>query len=365
MKNMRKAIREWIVLQVLRVYAVLSRFVQVGNPHGRAPTLMPAPSEEETLGTFEGGKVYLFRDAMVSGRRGGLVVSNRNQFFANLTYYHSGSHLHPSAVPIRVPTPEKLKGTGAYLCTPQADGNYYHWMIDLVPRLWLLEQAGFTPRNLDYVFVNGENRAWEKETLLAYGFRPEQICNCTKVNRYQIERLAVPDIISNCKDFYRELEAWRIRFLQRLFPVEASPQRRRLFCGRKKATWRRLLNEDALYARLEPLGFLNVNCDGMTVSEQARLFSSASQVVAVHGSMLTNSLFLQEDAFVIEIKNRSAAPDYSMTNIYTTRKCRSSIILAEPTRQAGNDYDTNHVDILISSSQMDAIISLVEKNSVP
>lgn len=358
MKNSRKVIRAWIVLRVLKVFAVLSRIVQFGHPHGRAPTLAPVPAEEETVGKFREGKVYLFRNAIVSGRRGGVVVSNRNQVFANLIHYHSGSHLHPDIVNLKVPVADRLKGTGAYLCTPQASGNYYHWMIDLVPRLWLLEQTGFTARNLDYVFVNGENLAWEKEPLLADGFRPEQICNCTKFNRYQIERLAIPDMIAN----RRELEAWKARFLQRLFPAEASPQRRRLFCGRKNATWRKLINEDELYARLEPLGFVNVDPAGMTVSEQARLFSSASLVVGVHGAMLTNAVFLPDDAFVIEIQSRNA-PQNFYTNIYAAKKLRSSLVLAEPTRQVANDFDANRVDFLISSSQIEAIILLIEEGS--
>jgi len=360
MKNIRSVVRAWIVLRVLKVFAVLSRIVQLGNPHGRAPTLMPAPAEEESVGKFEGGKVYLFRDAMVSGRRGGLVVSNRNRVFANLTHYPSGSHLHPGIVNLKVPVADKLKGTGAYLCTPQASGNYYHWMIDLIPRLWLLEQAGFTVRDLDYVFVNGQDLVWEKEPLLVYGFRPEQICNCTKFDRYQIERLVVPDMIAD----HRELEVWKLRFLQRLFPADASPGRRRLFCGRKNATWRKLINEDELYARLEPLGFVKVDPAGMTVSEQARLFSSASLVVGVHGAMLTNSVFLPEDAFVIEIQSRSA-PQNFYTNIYAAKKIRSSLILAEPSRSAANDFDANRVDFRIPSNQIDAIISLIGQSSAP
>jgi capsular polysaccharide biosynthesis protein len=358
MKNIRSIIREWIVLRVLKVFAVLSRFVQLGNPHGRAPTLLPAPAEEESVGKFEGGKVYLFHDAVVTGRRGGIVVSSLNLVFANLTDYHWGSHLHPDVVNLKVPTAEKLKGTGAYLCTPQASGNYYHWMIDLIPRLWLLEQAGFNARNVDHIFVNGQNLAWEKEPLLAYGFRPEQICNCTKFNRHQIERLVVPDKIAN----YCEVEAWKVSFLQRLFPAKASPQRRRLFCGRKNASWRKLINEDQLYARLAPLGFVNVDSTGMTVSEQARLFSSAGLVVAVHGAMLTNSVFLPDDAFVIEIQSRSS-PQNFYTNIYATKKVRSSLILAEPTHPAGNDFDANRVDFVVSPSQIDAIISQIEASS--
>ncbi|HUB67343.1 MAG TPA: glycosyltransferase family 61 protein [Candidatus Methylacidiphilales bacterium] len=358
MNDMRNKIRSRLVPQVLKIFAALSRIVQFGNPHGRAPVLVPAPDDKDTVGKFEGGKVYLFHEALVSGRRGGLLVSNRNQFFANLTHYPSGSHLHPDAVNLKMPSPTKLNGTGAYLCTPQAAGNYYHWMIDLVPRLWLLEQAGYTARNLDYLFVNGQNLSWEKEPLLAHGFRAEQICVCTKSNRFQIERLAAPDMIAN----YSACEPWKVRFLQRLFAPEPSSQRRQLFCGRKSASWRRLTNEDELYARLEPLGFANINPSGMSVGEQARLFSSASLVVGVHGAMLTNSVFLPEDAFVIEIQSRDS-PQNFYTNIYAAKKIRWSLIQAEAVRQATNDFDSNRVDFRLSSGQIDKIISLIEENS--
>jgi hypothetical protein len=69
----------------------------------------------------------------------------------------------------------------------------------------------------------------------------------------------------------------------------------------------------------------------------------------------------------MEIQSRCAPsiPMSFITNIYETKKIRWSVVLAEPTRQGANDFESNQADIQISSSQIDAIISLIEESSVP
>jgi capsular polysaccharide biosynthesis protein len=359
MKKILVRMRTWLATWALQLFARLSRFVQIGNPHGRAPALRERPSESECLGNFEGGKVYSFENAISTGDHGGLMISGRNEVFSNLSHYHRGVRFHPDLVRLKVPAPIKLKGTGAYLCTPFVDGNFYHWMIDLLPRLWLLEQAGFTARSFDHVFVNGTNLSWETDSLVACGFRKEQIRICSRLQRYQIERLIVPDLVIN----YEEFAVWKARFLRRLFHWKESPGTRRIFCGRKNTTWRRLTNEEALFARLQPLGFVNLDPSGMSLSEQARLFSEAAIVVAVHGATLTNCVYLPGNAFIIEIQNR-AAPQTYYTSMYAAMKIKSWIVPAEPVHPVANAFDANRVDFVISPDQIEAIVARIEESSV-
>lgn len=180
MKRAYRTVRLWIVRQAMEVMVRIAGVVQLGSPFGRAPTFRKAPSPEETLGTFEGGKVYEFANAVVAGESSGLVISGRNEFFENLTYYFRGARLHPGVVRLKVPPVRKRAGLGVVLLTAIARGNYYHWMIDLVTQLRAVELAGFHPGNVDWVLANGDGRPFEVETFLAYGFRLEQLQFCRK-----------------------------------------------------------------------------------------------------------------------------------------------------------------------------------------
>ena len=64
---------------------------------------------------------------------------------------------------------------------------------------------------------------------------------------------------------------------------------------------RRLKNEEAVFSFLAERGFERTRMDGLSVSEQARLFANAEAVVGVHGAALSNLLFATPGTKVVEI----------------------------------------------------------------
>lgn len=70
-----------------------------------------------------------------------------------------------------------------------------------------------------------------------------------------------------------------------------AAERCRIYVSRSRAESRRICNEQQLSQRLCSQGFREVFLEDLSFSEQVRLFASASHVVAVHGSGLTNVLF--------------------------------------------------------------------------
>ncbi len=92
------------------------------------------------------------------------------------------------------------------------------------------------------------------------------------------------------------LRMLRERALRRLPPRSpdaiAKPARRgRWFLGRRNLRWRRLLNEEAVAASLEPLGFATVYPEDLTLAQQIALFQDADSIVAPNGSALFNLIF--------------------------------------------------------------------------
>lgn|GEM_PF-7020560 len=94
------------------------------------------------------------------------------------------------------------------------------------------------------------------------------------------------------------LEWWRA-----LWRAQAPPLRptRRLFISRRGARSRRCLNEEALMARLAPLGFERLQLEELPPRRQLEAFASAAVVVGVHGAGLTNLVACQEGATLVEL----------------------------------------------------------------
>jgi capsular polysaccharide biosynthesis protein len=74
-----------------------------------------------------------------------------------------------------------------------------------------------------------------------------------------------------------------------------------VFLSRGKTRTRRLINEEALVAIAERIGFRSFEAVAENHAEQVRRFANADAVIAVHGAGLSNQLFCRPGTAVIEL----------------------------------------------------------------
>lgn len=104
---------------------------------------------------------------------------------------------------------------------------------------------------------------------------------------------------------------WPGEFLRRLFRQSPRVRRSRYFVVRGAVTARQLVNENEVATLLQEYGFSRLNMDGLTIREQAQLFSEAEALVLVHGAALANLVFCEAGTKVIELLPRNwASPLY-------------------------------------------------------
>jgi hypothetical protein len=92
-----------------------------------------------------------------------------------------------------------------------------------------------------------------------------------------------------------------IDFLQSIFTTKTIVTGRKIFIGRGGATHRALIHEGKIEAMLNERGFESVECEKLSVQEQADIFSSANVVVGAHGAALTNLVFCRPGTRVVEL----------------------------------------------------------------
>ena len=89
------------------------------------------------------------------------AITSSNELLTPFSYaiehgverYQENANEHPVFRERRLLPPERLKGSAAVLAAP-GGGGYYHWMVDLLPRLHLLEQANIPVESIDHFVVN-------------------------------------------------------------------------------------------------------------------------------------------------------------------------------------------------------------------
>ena len=92
----------------------------------------------------------------------------------------------------------------------------------------------------------------------------------------------------------------------------AGPAAERIYLARGTGA-RSFANDEEVTAFLEREGFAAVRCENLPVHEQAQIFARARLVVGLHGSALTNIVFCQPGATVLEI----FAPDFIQPYYWT------------------------------------------------
>ena len=202
---------------------------------------------------------------------------------------------------------EKMSGKVAVLATDPRNVNYFHWIIEIFPRLHLLEKAGIECDN----YIISCLTPFQKE-FLSYTDIPEHKFIENMPNRLiQAEELIIPDIINNSIKFETEkghyynaeyLPGWVCDFYEKLADKAATrTSPKKVYISRNKAGCRKVGNEDEVMNLLEKYGFVKYCLEDLSVKEQIDLFYNAETVIAPHGAGLANMLFSPKKTKVIEL----------------------------------------------------------------
>ncbi len=199
---------------------------------------------------------------------------------------------------LQLPRVTNWSGTVAVLGVRHC-GNYYHWLVDILPRIELLRLVGAKVDRYA-VFVQ---HAFQRDTLRMFGIRDDQIIS-THVHRHiQAETLLVPSIPGTTGN----MPPWVGEFLRRsLRPavrqrLPVSGQRRRLYVSRRHAKARRVANEAEIQGILAAHDVETVVSEELSVAEQIALFTQAELVVGAHGAGLSNIVFCDNPCAIVEL----------------------------------------------------------------
>ncbi|SCW72584.1 Protein of unknown function [Paenibacillus tianmuensis] len=182
--------------------------------------------------------------------------------------------------------------TVALLNHPAAK-NYYHWLLETTARVHLLQM---TQIPIDKYIVNHNWLPFQLQTLAACGIPAEKIIQPYGLFHLQARQLIVPSYVNLPN-------AWSCTYVRHLLlphmDIREEPGYERIYIRRN--SYRRVMNEHALFGLLEKYGFQSVELESLPLARQIRLFHSAKMVVAPHGAGLANLVFCKPDTKVIEL----------------------------------------------------------------
>lgn len=326
--------------------------------HPDAQAFYAARTEETTAPGF----VAEFSRGIAWGHPTGGVFTADARFAPAFTHDPCGAAFHTVWTRLSLPPPRRVRGRVLYLVTPEATDNFHHWMIDLLPRLGLVERAGYEIAAFDHVIVNHTARRYQRETLRRLGVAPEKIIRADDSLWVQADSLVVPSL----KPDNQTLPASDAAFLRRKFlPVRAMASQRRLYLSRGDASFRRLRHESDFFPLLRAHGFEIVSPATLDVAGQAQLFAEAEIIVGPAGAAFANLVFASPGTQVVEIAPPGWLAAYHWM-ISARLSLDHSILLGEgPVMRGVPDVSARERDIVLKPEKLAALLASVTAVTSP
>lgn len=243
------------------------------------------------------GFVLELADGRLLGRhvavvtRGGLLDAETSHYFGIADWREHPVHWNPFPSP-----PERFEGTLALLAARGTGHNYYHFLVDALPRLGMLDRA--LPGVAPDAWVVDRSTRYQRELLALLGMGEVSIIEPVPGLSLEARRLLVPSLPNASTLVTRETTEW--------LRTSLSPQRtglpERLYVTRGTAPrTRRLVEEDEVFAILERRGFVRIDPGALSVQEQIDHFAAARVIVAPHGAALANLNFCRPGVRLLEL----------------------------------------------------------------
>ena len=213
--------------------------------------------------------------------------------------------------------------------------NYYHWMIETVPRIRYLRAYEARTGNDVTLLIPDDLPSWADETLTLLEW-PESKIERGASSAYQIDQLLIPS--------FPELFAEDYRWIRQQILDEASTvqppieSHKNIFISRSNAVERRVVNESEVIETLSKYDFELVRLEENSLLQNSKIFSNSDVIVGPHGAGLTDLIFCT-DSTVVELFGSKIKPPYerlaSVLNVeYTSLECtpKSTDIVVNPER---------------------------------
>lgn len=172
--------------------------------------------------------------------------------------------------------------------------NYFHCLIDQLPKLAMLRAAGWEP---DWILIPRKRSRFVDAIYERIGLKDKIIYTSVRDLTKASEMFAC----SLPNQHVGKYESWGIKFLNELFQPKKERQKIKLFIDRSGSASRRVKNQSQIEEKLTKFGFTKIRLEEKTIQEQVNLFHNAEVIIAPHGAGLANLAFCQPNTKVIEL----------------------------------------------------------------
>jgi len=244
-------------------------------------------------------------------------------------------------------------GLTPLVVTDEFSNGYFHWLADGLPKLWWLRDKLDRVNLILPAFAR--RFAYMTESLAPWPQLTTTVVD-PAVRSGLTGAVLVPSLAPT-GNYRPELMAG-LAAEWRGFTSPAAPFRR-VYISRAKAPWRKIRNEDEVWAVLEAQGFERVFLEDLPFAAQVKLVAETQTLVSNHGAGLTNLMFQVPGTQVVEIRLRGDAANNCYYSLASAVGVDYHYLLADP---AVGGTDSHTADLKVDAA---ALTTLVRNLTLP
>ena len=198
---------------------------------------------------------------------------------------------------------------------------YGHWLVDFLPKLYILAESGFDIFNLKYL-VPDDVMPFGLEWLRLIGLRPEQFIHYdTLIDLVAVKHLILPTMARaahRALDLFPACASYLMTLLDRQNgPVSSIDSPQRIFVSRARSgrDGRWLTNREEIEELAAKNGFRIIHPETLPIEQQVALFRSAHQIIGEYGSALHGSMFSPAGAAICALRGAAYHPGFLQSGL--------------------------------------------------
>ncbi|MCJ8010957.1 glycosyltransferase family 61 protein [Paenibacillus sp. KQZ6P-2] len=272
--------------------------------HFTASKGLESPLFTENIKPLPSAFVAVIPEGRVLGEEGSVITPD-NRLLWDVSLQLLPEDQHPVFKPEPLGPLIETQGTLAVLSFFSSE-TYFHWLYDVLARIHLIRMSGIIVDK--YVMNRNIQAPFQDETLAMLGIPSDKILFTYPNMNLKAKQLVVTSISMHS---FLEYGSWPFQFIrQELYEKQDFRHTGcdRIYISRAKSDKRKILNEDQVTGLLDNYGFTTVVLEDLSVAQQIETFSSASVIVAPHGSGLANLAFCHPGTKIIELFARGYTP---------------------------------------------------------
>lgn len=236
---------------------------------------------------------------------------------------------------------------------------YGHWLVDFLPKLYLLHLAGYKLKRLRFLLPQ-DVPSFATDWLALLSIEPGQFLRYDRLEEaVRCRELIVPTTLrfgSRASPLLKEAAAFLARKIETRF-FRRSSKGRRLFVSRSSNAVtlnNRTLIQRALFeARAQARGYEVIKPERLSIPDQVRVFGSAEVLCGEYGSGLHGSMFAPAGSIVLAARDDGIDLGFLQSGIDQSLDHENGYIIGRSVADNDGHFSVDEADIDLAFEWLD------------